>query len=312
MLEDLATLAVTRVSPDVLALSAAFSGHIQGVHRVATYIAVEGTDDLVVLALDAVGGVPGGALIERLGDFRAIGLERGMAVTASAGRVSIPRTGVSLDLAGARPWSASLPATAACEPGAALRQGVAAARALAALAAPRGGFAPLLGDPLESLVADSRLNGAFAAAARPRIAALAAGLGNGDVATASRAATSLIGLGPGLTPSGDDLLVGLLAGLEATGHPLLAVMATTIASQARGGTTSVGASALRNAARGQFSERLHDVLVAVASPDAAGLPRAIERAMAYGSTSGADTLVGLFAALDAAAAGARREARTAA
>lgn len=312
MLEDLSTLAVTRVSPDVLARSAAFSGHIQGVHRVAAYVAVDGTDDLVVLALDAVGGVPGGALIGRLSDLRTIGLERGMAVTARAGRVSIPRAGVSIDLAGARPWSGSLPATAACSPGPALRRRIATARALAATAAPRGGFAPLLGGPRGSLPSDRRHGGDFAAAARPRVAALAAGLMDGDVARTTRAVSSLIGLGPGLTPSGDDLLVGLLAGLEATGHPLLAVLATTIASQAPGGTTSVGASALRNAARGQFAERLHDVLVAVARPDAAGLPRAIERGMACGSTSGADTLVGVFTALDAASDVVRPEARSAA
>lgn len=303
MLEDPQTLAVTRVTPDVAAWSADPTGRIHSVHRAAMYIEMDRTDDLVVLALDAVGGVPRGALIAGLADFRAHGLERGMAVTGTAGRLSIPRAGFTIDVAGARQWSASLPATAACNPGRALRRRVGTARALAGAAAPRGGFAPLLGD--------GRIDGDFAAAARPRVAALAAAVQNSQVATAAEAASSLIGLGPGLTPSGDDLLVGLLAGLEAAGYPLRSALATSIARHARDRTTRIGAAVLANAARGQFAERLHDVIVAVARPDAGGLPRAIERAMAYGATSGADTLVGLFTALDAASA-ALPEARTAA
>jgi hypothetical protein len=112
----------------------------------------------------------------------------------------------------------------------------------------------------------------------------------------------LIGLGIGLTPSGDDYLVGLLAGLEATDHPARPALAAAIALHGPSRTTAIGAAALGHAARGAYAERLHDVLVALAGGRADDLSRTIERAMAYGATSGSDTLVGLFAGLDLAVA----------
>ena len=63
---------------------------------------------------------------------------------------------------------------------------------------------------------------------------------------------------------------------------------------------------LEHACRGEFSQRLHEVLIAIAARDAAGLPRAIARATAYGATSGADTLAGLFCALEIARANSKR------
>jgi hypothetical protein len=126
-------------------------------------------------------------------------------------------------------------------------------------------------------------------------------LREGKVREMVEAAVGLVGLGPGLTPSGDDFLVGLLAGLEAIGHPARATIAAAVAGVAPSRTTPIGAWVLRHAARGSFPERLHDALIALARGDEAAIRDAIERAMAYGATSGADTLVGLFAGLDGAA-----------
>ena len=44
------------------------------------------------------------------------------------------------------------------------------------------------------------------------------------------AAYPLIGLGPGATPSGDDLLVGLAAGLAVTDHPLAGAFAAFLST----------------------------------------------------------------------------------
>ena len=134
-------------------------------------------------------------------------------------------------------------------------------------------------------------------AAAVHIRALRAGLRANDVAVAEQASVALIGLGIGLTPSGDDFLVGLLAGLEASDHPMRDALAAVIAREAPGRTTTFGVALLEHACRGEFSQRLHDVLVAVAARDAAGLRRAIARATAYGATSGADTMAGLSGAL---------------
>src|SRR6185312_14326963 len=50
-------------------------------------------------------------------------------------------------------------------------------------------------------------------------AALAGAIGSGDAARLVEAASGLLGLGEGLTPAGDDCLVGALAVLHAIGHP---------------------------------------------------------------------------------------------
>jgi hypothetical protein len=134
----------------------------------------------------------------------------------------------------------------------------------------------------------------------------------GDLGGAIAATMDLIGLGVGLTPSGDDYLVGFLAGLEASRQPGHPALAAAIAANAPSRTTEIGASMLIHAARGEYAERLHDVLLAIASPSGEELDRAIVRALAYGATSGADTLVGLLAAMDVAAAPAARTAARAA
>jgi hypothetical protein len=128
----------------------------------------------------------------------------------------------------------------------------------------------------------------------------------GDVAAAVGPTVGLMGLGVGLTPSGDDYLVGLLAGMEATDDPPRHGLAAVIAGHAPLRTTAIGAAALGQASRGAFAERLHDVLVALARGRLDQLAAPIERAMTYGATSGSDTLVGLFAALDVAFARSNR------
>ncbi len=92
-------------------------------------------------------------------------------------------------------------------------------------------------------------------------------LSAGDDAAAFTAARASIGLGPGLTPSGDDQLAGLIAGtlvlapsLGAGGSWLGPVVAATqrlglaVAEAAVGRTTSVSAALLGHAALGQLAD----------------------------------------------------------
>ena len=73
-------------------------------------------------------------------------------------------------------------------------------------------------------------------------------------------------------------------------------LASILVNEAPARTTTVGAAFLGHALAGEFSEVLRDLVTAVC------LPRALaagERLAAVGATSGADTLAGLRAALDA-------------
>jgi hypothetical protein len=218
-----------------------------------------------------------------------------MAVLRSSDGFAIPDATVTIDLARAVPWSPALPAAARFRPTVELAQTAAAARRRAAELAPLGGLAPMLSG--RGVPADPWLTRAQAL-----VTAQLAALESDDLGAALGPTIGLIGLGIGLTPSGDDYLVGLLAGLEATGDPARHDLATAIMTHAPARTTAFGAAALGHASRGAFSEHLHDVLVAVGGGGLDELARPIGRALAYGATSGSDTLVGLLAALDLAVA----------
>lgn len=108
---------------------------------------------------------------------------------------------------------------------------------------------------------------------------------------------SLTGLGPGLTPSGDDMLVGAMAMLFASQfslhiqqHPFL-----PSADQLALLTTSVSCSYLNSARVGAFSSPVLRV-VRHLQHGRDPLP-AIRRLLAVGHTSGADMLVGMVVAL---------------
>jgi hypothetical protein len=299
------TLAATRLTPDVGGRRPTHVGRIRSVHRAAIYVDRPAADGLLVVAIDYVGGVPGGILVGGVSDLRKTGIRPGMLVLRSPDGFAIPAVAVEIDLSRAVTWSPALPVVARFGPGPELARTAATARRLAVELAPAGGLAPMLsgsagpGDP-------------WLARARALVGAQLEGLATGDVATALGPTIELIGLGIGLTPSGDDYLIGLLAGLDATHDPMRHDLARVIATQAPIRTTAVGAAALGHATGGAFSERLHGVLVAVAGKHLDDLGVAIERAMAYGATSGSDTLVGLFAALDLAVTRSSRNAAVAA
>ncbi|MDP8921528.1 MAG: DUF2877 domain-containing protein [Chloroflexota bacterium] len=115
----------------------------------------------------------------------------------------------------------------------------------------------------------------------------------GDRQLVQTAATRLSGLGPGLTPSGDDLLAGFLVGVQRVGHRAKPVLGVAVVVATRGTTTDIAIARVRHAANGLIEERLEDVLAAVLIGDGTDLESAVRRAATWGHTSGVDTLVGL-------------------
>ena len=87
-----------------------------------------------------------------------------------------------------------------------------------------------------------------------------------------RAVESLIGLGPGLTPSGDDLLGGVLITLRALGWPQAAdTLGCWLLPRARARTHAISYAHLACAAGGEGAAALHDTLATLCSPGAPGL-----------------------------------------
>ena len=121
-----------------------------------------------------------------------------------------------------------------------------------------------------------------------------------DIQGSVQAAEKMIGLGPGVTPSGDDILIGFLAGLwslagrnpaqisfvQSFGKALL-----QIARQ----TNEISRTYLYHATQGQFSSSLLKLLEAIAT--GTDLDRAIQTAMRVGHSSGMDSVTGLLVGL---------------
>lgn len=128
---------------------------------------------------------------------------------------------------------------------------------------------------------------------------LAEGLRRRHAETFLDGAFGLIGLGEGLTPAGDDCLVGALAVIQRFDRPWLAAhpgIPASVRPRAWDGTTAVAREFVVHALDGHFAESVVDVLEAE-SVEAA--QRGAARLLGVGATSGADTLLGIRLALGA-------------
>ena len=112
------------------------------------------------------------------------------------------------------------------------------------------------------------------------------------------AVPALLGLGPGLTPLGDDVLGGWLATAVAVRHPRFEGVRSAVALAARERTTTVSATLLACAARGEVVPELRGLLVALESGDATALQQSLDALLAVGDTSGAGALLGTVLALE--------------
>jgi uncharacterized protein DUF2877 len=274
--------------------AAAGAMRVQSVYR--SVVNISTADGLLTIASPEGGSLPNGILANLGPDWRAIGVHRGMIVYADDRGIRVPDAGLEIQFRAAPVWSPRFPKAAgpAHEGTARWSRRAGATRTIARSRASAGGFGPLLSggvpdDPARILEV-----------ARPVVARLVLALEAGDRSGAAVAAASLIGLGPGLTPSGDDLLVGIEAALHAVAHPSAGFLTPALA-EVETGTTEVAATLLRHAAAGEFAERLHALLSALLGSGDERVPAAIERAVAWGATSGTDCLLGVLIGLDVAA-----------
>ncbi len=140
-----------------------------------------------------------------------------------------------------------------------------------------------------------------------RAGALTDGLRQGyeqdDLGTITAFAGRLVGLGPGLTPAGDDWLAGWLVGVRAAAAmnsdrpPLdLDAVGRAVVGSARPRTSRLSLAFLQAAADGAAAEPWHALLAALAGADQTPLRHAAAEIMRHGATSGFDMLAGFLAA----------------
>jgi Protein of unknown function (DUF2877) len=109
-----------------------------------------------------------------------------------------------------------------------------------------------------------------------------------------------LGRGPGLTPSGDDVLVGMIAALWSAGaidSSIMTPVRQLLEDSARPLTTDISVEYLHYACQGLVIGGLRDLLVTLDRSDMSGTAAAVNRLHRFGHTSGMDCLLGAVTAL---------------
>jgi hypothetical protein len=137
-----------------------------------------------------------------------------------------------------------------------------------------------------------------------------------DEALIAQSARQLAGLGPGLTPAGDDFLMGVLYGVihvrySVLGNPYtkwslcdmtdhgsrITNYCSLITAAAVPYTTALSANLLQAAGRGEASEAWHELMAVQSSEVYHAYHTAISRIVRTGHSSGSDALLGFLLAL---------------
>jgi len=269
-------------------------GEVLSTHRKAAYLAAQ-DGRLVVLAGEEAGNGPGFVVVPGVSSFAA---GPGAVVPGepweAAGSLLVVGGGrLGIETEGATAWDAEL-RILPLRNGA--RERADAALEIAQAGRPAGALGALIGD-LAAIAAGGTPCGCGTVERRVRLLADALAAGSGVAAAAS----ALVGLGDGLTPSCDDLLAGLAWTLRlfsgdrrhgAWARGALAAVAVSV-EEAGSRTTPVSRHFLRAAARGRFAERPKNLLEAVRGGGEKTVAEAAVRMLHCGATSGADLVFGV-------------------
>jgi len=253
-------------------------GEVAAVFERSSYLRIR--DDFICIGEQAIGNGPTTLIVAaRMAD---LGLRPGQRAFISNGRIAIGD--LLLDFGPCETWRTppwpSVPSPAAV-------------RATCATLASRAGDESPTDSLAHALFAID--DTAFARLARPRVAAFAAWLSVRwarplrGLSPPYGSVRDLIGLGPGLTPAGDDFLIGALAVLGALGQTNMHTALAQDIAAAANRTSPLSASLLRAAAAGHVGENLHTMIAAIVTGDADG---ALNAAARIGHTSGFDALAG--------------------
>lgn len=121
---------------------------------------------------------------------------------------------------------------------------------------------------------------------------------NADLPSSLTAAQKLAGLGMGLTPAGDDFILGAVLAAWIIHPPEIArVLAKEVTDVAAPLTTSLSAAWLRSAGRGETGVLWHNFFEDLNSADTNAIQESIDKILSVGETSGADALSGFIGTL---------------
>jgi hypothetical protein len=243
----------------------------------------------------------------RAGQGPLADLQTGMAVIIERGTIYIPTPSLRLSTQNSQPWDPR----PHLEPGACsperLERNLERLTTLITAKAPREGLAALASLPVEATgVSESSGDPApddeslLLHTARRAAALFLDGVIHQNQLAMRQGASTLAGLGPGLTPSGDDLLIGFMAATSVLSAPLglnsdfYQRVHMELLTLARGRTNKLSITWMEYARQGEVAEHLGHLFHALVGENTHVLEEAALTVLKSGATSGGDLLAGII------------------
>ncbi len=271
----------------------AFQASVHSVFRSAINLLPEKVDLLLTLHASGEADLPQGIRLDAPTGLSLEGFHTGELAVCREGLLEFKDSGLAIRLKGARIWRCDLPALGidASEPSVANSCNF--VRGMLKERRHHSDLEMAAGQTIrshQSSRADAAMRELVSAARKFSLARISA-------------VHSLIGLGSGLTPSGDDLLAGYMAGLWCTvrgrteRREFVSGLGEAVIRGSRE-TNDISRTYLVHAARGQVSSLLVNLAEAIGTgSNRIRLSAAAEKAMRVGHTSGMDTVTGLLMGL---------------
>jgi len=278
-----------------------FDAAVHSAFQSALNLRLHGDDGLLTLLASSEGDLPQGIRLNTPKDFSFEEIQAGEAARCRDGILHFKNSSLAIQLNGARRWKCDLP-----------RLKFDSTRPAASAAWDFVWHLLNKGQRLtgSEIVADDlfQWNGPGQPSVSYRVSEALCGLLKTTRqydSTDASAVSGLIGLGAGLTPSGDDLLVGYMAGLwcamqqRSDRAQFVASLGKTII-QLSDKTNDISRTYLYHAARGQVSSHLANLAESICrGDDTQQLDKIAQTAMKVGHTSGMDAVSGLLIGLRA-------------
>jgi|GEM_PF-3226472 len=281
-------------------------GVIHSVFDRAVNIKLDNTQQIIALTFSQAGGLPYALMLAdgQLRSFIKEGIETKQKVNLIQNRcLAIIGTDVLFDYSEASVWSPGMSHLTDPDDSETFLELLTWSSDYVFKQANHAGLVPLLENHRMlfngKLLLDDHPDLRIAHLAAPVIGALLTALKYGDEKAVASSTIRLLGYGIGGTPSGDDLLVGMLAAMHRSRHPradqYLRLLSGALKEQLTDSVTSLlSLTVLRHALAGEYSEKLHEVTRQLMHPDDPGsLEASLERLLMHGATSGAEMFLGI-------------------
>ncbi len=290
------------------ALNGSKKAKVQSVFDHAFYIKA-GSNSLICVIKNKNYISPTSILIKQFGDksFKSIGVVEGMRVKLDEHTLIFEDDVLTIKFGKASNWvPPSFPENPFISP-TGIGMNLRVLRDVIYTCPSREGLVPLLENvelygPLQFFLQPQKPT--FSEMARSNIDMLMRGLFGGDSHTVISSALSIIGLGPGLTPSCDDFLVGLILSLNIGGNALLKDrkkqlsfyrrVSAEISRKAKRKTTIYSHSLLDQARRGKGPKAVIELIHSLLVKNAGQVSTAAKTLIGMGETSGADIAIGIY------------------